>query len=269
MRELDDIDQRLDLARLGLSSTPDARVRVRSRLAARGAFSPAGRFANARHGIPKLVTATLVGVSFAGGYWLRDIQVAETLREPPRVVVQAPAADAPPSSAVETSLRASDSQAAPSARPARAEPDTHVERQVTPPVASPTHQREPAVSPSDRRPAARPPSPAPTSRAAVTSGELALLRRTERAIRAGDPTLALILLDQLDRDYPRSALGEERAAARILVECARSGELARPEAVRFLERRPGTVYSDRIIRACRLEAAHAAEASADVLPDGH
>jgi hypothetical protein len=268
MRELDDIDTRLDLARLALSSTPDARARVRGRLAARGAFSRAGAFSNARHGVPKLVSAALVGVSFAAGYWLRDIQVAEPRPGLPSVVDRAPSADAPSSPAVEASSpRVSDLPTTVPARPDGAEPETRVGGQVAPPVAS--RQHEPPVSPSERRPAARHTSSASSSTAAVTSGELALMRRAERAIRAGDPTLALILLDQLERDYPRSVLGEERAAARILVECLRSGDLAQPEAVRFLEKRPSSVYSDRIIRACRLEAAGPSESSTDVLSNGH
>jgi hypothetical protein len=279
MREFDDIDQRLDWARLGLSSTPEAKARVRSRLAARGAFSRAGTFANPRHGVPKLVTAALVGVGFATGYWLRGIQVAEPFGERPSVIAQAPATDAPRAPAAEgSSPRASDLPAPTPVRSDGVKPDALVERQVVPPVVSPTPHYEPAVPPSERGPAARhprelgreeQPSRASASRAAATSGELALLRRAERAIRTGDPTLALILLDQLERDYPRSALGEERAAARILVECARSGELARPEAVRFLAQRPSSVYSDRIIRACRLEVARASESSTEVLSNGH
>jgi hypothetical protein len=261
MTELDeDLDQRLGRARLGLSSTLDARARVRARLAARGAFSPAGAaggaLETARRGVPALVSAALVVASFAAGYWLRDVR--ETERRLEAVVEQTaspsddarrPAADQPP-----PAMRSPE----PSHLLSDAVPSAHREPKPAPPTARRRRRDELPAR------AAENPANAPT-----TSGELALLRRAERAIRAGDPALALILLDQLERTHPKSALGEERTAARILVECARSGELAKPEAARFLEKHPSSVYSDRIVRACRLEASGISESSADVRSSGH
>jgi hypothetical protein len=261
MRELEDLDRRLDLARLGLSSTPDARTRVGRGLAARGAFSQGGSPATPRHGVSKLVSAALVGISFAAGYGLRHLQPSE-IREAPAVVVE----PIPPLAASPSPTPAA---AAPHLEPLAATATARLEPNRARALSGkPLEGQPPTVS--ERRSAARGPgSPAAAGRATTTSGELALLRRAERALRAGDPALALILLDQLERAYPVSALGEERTAARILVDCARSGELAKPEAARFLEKRPSSMYSDRILRACHLEATGAAESSADVFSGGH
>jgi hypothetical protein len=264
MRELEDLDRRLDLARLGLSSTPDARTRVRRGLSTRGAFSPARSLATPRHRVPKLVSAALMGISFAAGYGLRHIQPSEIRGAPAGVV--APAAPLVSSPAPSPSgERASVLVPEPSAAPATARLEPNRARAEG---GAPLERRPSSVS--EGRPAAHGlGSASAAGGATTTSGELALLRRVERALRTGDPALALILLDQLERAYPVSALGEERTAARILVDCARSGELAKPEAARFLEKHPSSVYSDRILRACHLEANGEPGSSTDVFSGGH
>jgi hypothetical protein len=262
MREIEDLDQRLELARLGLSSTPGARTRVGRGLAARGAFSrDASSVAAPSHGVPKLLSAVLMGLGFAAGYALRDLQPSE-VREAPVSVVE-PSAPSP------SSASAAPAAGAPlperrAATPAPPELEPEPTRATT---RKPLEKRPAAAS--ERRPSARATGSTAADGASTTAGELALLRRAERALRGGDPALALILLDQLERAYPVTALGEERTAARILVDCARSGELAKPEAARFLEKHPSSVYSDRVLRACHLEAADAAESSADAFSDGH
>jgi hypothetical protein len=89
--------------------------------------------------------------------------------------------------------------------------------------------------------------------------EVALLERVERAIRAGEPNLALALLAQLDQEIAVAALPEERAAARVLALCVRAGARAhgsleateaKASAERFLAASPASVYADRIRSSC-------------------
>jgi hypothetical protein len=86
------------------------------------------------------------------------------------------------------------------------------------------------------------------------AGELALLRRVEKSLRANDPTLALALLDELDERFPRTSLGEERLAARVIAHCAVGDGGARLRAESFLRERPGSVYAERVQTACTVSA---------------
>jgi hypothetical protein len=283
MNETDDLDQRLQLARLGLASTADARARVRDGLVARGAFSAArsapsacaparvGTLATSKRGGALVISVALMGASFAGGYLLRDVREGEAARATSSVVEPtraAPPEAALPEAAPPEAASPAPSAASPTPQPPRAlAPEPLKQPERAPPRARP-ERSDPLRATVAARRATRSSSPS-TSDAAPPSSELSRLRRAERAIRSGDPALALLLLDQLDRAYPTSALGEERAAARILVECARSGELGKPEAKRFLEQHRSSVYFDRIVRACRLEDPMPTESAADVGAGGH
>jgi hypothetical protein len=90
--------------------------------------------------------------------------------------------------------------------------------------------------------------------AADPAGELVLLRRVEKSLRANDPALALALLDELDERFPRTALGEERLAARVIAHCAVGDGGARLRAESFLRERPGSVYAERVQTACTVSA---------------
>jgi hypothetical protein len=81
--------------------------------------------------------------------------------------------------------------------------------------------------------------------------ELRILRRVERAQRAGNPSLALALLDELDRESPRGKLMEERAAARSVAQCSSTfGDSRAALLARFRARYPTSVYSPRVEGAC-------------------
>jgi hypothetical protein len=97
--------------------------------------------------------------------------------------------------------------------------------------------------------------PMPSSSPAVgesgLDAELRTLRRVERAQRAGNPRLALALLDELDLEQPRGQLMEERAAARAVAECQSTFGPARSVvAGRFRERYGSSVYLPRVEAAC-------------------
>jgi hypothetical protein len=83
--------------------------------------------------------------------------------------------------------------------------------------------------------------------------ELALLTRIDRAIRADEALLASTLLAELAQRYPTSPLIEERAAARLLVDCALHEPTARARADRFVREHAASVYVERIRSSCALE----------------
>ena len=91
-------------------------------------------------------------------------------------------------------------------------------------------------------------TPSPAESLAV---ELRALRNTERALRDGNPGLALAFLSDLDRQVPHGQLAEERDAMSTLARCARGD---RPIGVdlggEFIERHPTSVYRARVEQAC-------------------
>lgn len=82
--------------------------------------------------------------------------------------------------------------------------------------------------------------------------ELSMLRRAERAIRAGEPLLALGLLRELDERFPNGRLKEERTAARTMARCQRALDAeARSQAAAFDARYPHSVYGERVRALCK------------------
>lgn len=77
------------------------------------------------------------------------------------------------------------------------------------------------------------------------------LREAQRALRGGDTTTALRLLDEQDARHGSGALAQERSAARVLALCE-SGrvERARQVARAFAERYPRSPLLGRVTNAC-------------------
>jgi hypothetical protein len=180
--------------------------------------------------------ALLLGVGLGAGFWLG--------RETSLPATRAPAAieAAPSPSAV--------ARAAPAAPPPAppATPGPLETRQVLK-VSEPSPLAEPR----------RPPPRARATRKAVAPNplneELALLRRVERALRNGDPALALALLGELDERFPESRLVEERQAAKLMAHCRQGSADAVARAHAFLHDSPASVYRQRVQSACGLDAA--------------
>ena len=78
------------------------------------------------------------------------------------------------------------------------------------------------------------------------------VQRVERALRTGDPALALALLGELDERFPESRLVEERLAARHMADCRLEAPDAVARARRFLDEHPLSVYRQRLQLACAL-----------------
>jgi hypothetical protein len=163
---------------------------------------------------------------------------------------------------------------------AQAAPSAPSQREVA--QRSDAAREDAALGPATPLVAAAPASPPVAARRAIPSAnaaasaitamgesdldeELRTLRRVERAQRAGNPRLALALLDELDRDQPRGKLLEERAAARAVAECQSSfGEARSVIAERFSKRYGSSVYLTRVKVACaETERGPAGDSSAE------
>jgi hypothetical protein len=132
---------------------------------------------------------------------------------------------------------------------------------AAPPIAPPAERAVPEAQPPLAPPApvashrggrtARHGSESATPADSSLTVELRALRNTERALRDGNPGLALAFLEELDRQVPHGQLTEERDAAGTLARCARGDH---PFGVNlgdeFVRRYPASVYRARVEQAC-------------------
>jgi hypothetical protein len=82
--------------------------------------------------------------------------------------------------------------------------------------------------------------------------EVRQLRRVERAIRDGNPRLALAIVDNLDRDVPRGQLLHERRAARLMASCQLDVATSAAAAASFVAQNPSSAYAPRLRELCEL-----------------
>jgi hypothetical protein len=107
------------------------------------------------------------------------------------------------------------------------------------------------------------------ARSSALDAEIDLLRDARSALRAGDASRALGLVDTHDRLYPAGALAEDAAAQRVYALCA----LGRAEESRALSRRflvvyPASPYAPSVRASCADLPAGPSEAR-DRPPAGH
>jgi hypothetical protein len=188
-----------------------------------------------------LVAGAIAAASGGTGYWaghragLRDARPVPSVaslappgvraleREPPSPVAPSPASDVPSSAVPSSPASDAPSSAVPSLVPSRhgVHGARHESGSQTPPQ---------------------------TEALAI---EVRALRNAERALRDGNPGLALAFLQELDRRVPNGQLVEERDAAGTLARCARGDHpFGVNLAVEFTERHPGSVYLGRVEQSC-------------------
>jgi hypothetical protein len=266
------LEQDLALARQALRGPAAMKARVRERLAAEAGLSPNAasepraptpleRLLRRVKQRPGLATVTLLmGLSFGAGFWLGQHPSASS----PGADPPGPTTRALPTEVVSGLAVARSEASAPAPEKVEPAPDPAPAPDLSPAPAVPR-----SATPTRARGAARAPAAvlhesswrgaAEGRESDALAGEVALLERTERAIRKGDAALALGLLDELDEKFPAAALPEERRAAHVLASCARDVANGDPSAAsalarRFLAESPGSVYAARIREACSAPA---------------
>jgi len=245
----DRVDGYLQLTRRAYTPSPELRERVQMRLQA-GALplavpapfvgaSPAGSQTLRRRVANLALSGAALALGLAGGYTLRPAVGDPPPLPQPRFSQQllAPEVEAP-----------RDTPATPGWAPSAAR--LH-EPAVSEPAPARSRRPVRAAVPHRLQPQ---PDDVPVS-ARGPNEELALLARAERAVRAGNSALALVLIAELEARFPRSGFLEERRAIELVAHCsARAGD-ARSRAERFLREHPRSVYAERVAELCPLEPA--------------
>jgi hypothetical protein len=287
MIESSSVRRALSLVREEISPTRDDKARLRARIvlpaaltaqesggqnaaqraaAARGAGAHAAapvssltRWAalKAAGSVGAAAGLTLLGMGGGVGFWLGHEVALERVRsvvalEAPAARLETPRPDTrlPDTRLPDTQLP--DTQLSMLERRASAEPASSAE---APPSAATGALAPVPPSEAEQRRTEVPPRAHAARRRSEPNpldGELALLRRVERALRNNDPAFARALLGELDERFPDSRLGEERSAARRIADCRSSEPGASDGAREFLREHRASVYRQRIVLACAL-----------------
>jgi hypothetical protein len=118
--------------------------------------------------------------------------------------------------------------------------------------ASTAQGRSASLPTGDSKEVIMPDMPTPPATPDELRAETDALRLAQRALRDGDATRALALLDEQDRSYRSGLLGQERAAARVMALCqAGQADQARAEAASFERRFPRSPLVPRVRSSCR------------------
>lgn len=119
----------------------------------------------------------------------------------------------------------------------------------------PAPEAQPAPEKSALRPLAHAGAPVPSGEPPSLDEEVRQLRRIERAIRDGNPRLALVLAEELERALPAGQLLIERRAAVMMAECQLRVEGAQARAALFIAGNPGSPFAARLRELCEMGAA--------------
>jgi hypothetical protein len=82
--------------------------------------------------------------------------------------------------------------------------------------------------------------------------EVRQMRRIERAIRDGNPRLALVLSEELDQAVPQGQLMLERRVATLMASCQLGSDGATGRATDFTQQNPNSSYAERLRQICKL-----------------
>ena len=93
-------------------------------------------------------------------------------------------------------------------------------------------------------------SAAPALNADTLAEETRLLRDADQALRAGNASRALTLLDAHAAQFPHGALAPERSAERMIARCL-LGEVDAAGAAAYLSAHPNSPFTARIRDACK------------------
>jgi hypothetical protein len=131
-------------------------------------------------------------------------------------------------------------------------PKTAVEDVAAP--EAPKAEAEPVPAKRPHR-AARP-DPYEKMDAASIAEEVALLRKAQSALQAGDSAKSLDAIDELEANHASGVLREERQAARVLALCAAGrADEARALGRAFIAKHPKSIQAPRVRASCAFEAA--------------
>jgi len=128
------------------------------------------------------------------------------------------------------------------------------------PVEAPTlpvTSEEQPQTPSDPGPSTLPharadkPNDAPLPSEPTIDEEVKLMNGAQLALRSGNPSHALQLLNEDARRFPNGKLASARAVAHMVALCRLGrGDEARLEAERFLAKNPSSPFADRVKAVC-------------------
>jgi len=264
---MDPVDRTVLLARAALSPSGADDERARRALglgpnalaASPSAARPGARVwtaLRASGGAGVAIAALLVGLGFAGGFWVGHRESPVAALAPAASSVAAPEPQATLEAAAVPAPRDAEDHAALAGRSERAS-EARTAFPAPPRAVGSAPRAHLALGSSKAAARAARPDAAAGAPRLDPGEELALLRRIERSLRSGEAALALALLGELTERFPETRLDEERAAASVLVHCALRDPGARQRAEAFLSERAASVYTDRVRSSCSIEGATA------------
>ncbi|WP_394845750.1 hypothetical protein LZC95_53065 [Pendulispora brunnea] len=232
--------------------TEDDRARIRARVArkialgacAAGAASATSKTLTAGTGgflTKAVVSVAIVGTVGVGAtHWVASHSDPSTCKIVS--VVSAPASVAPIARGV--------SKPGPAAVMHEEPAEVHEVPSPAPPPSTVIARKHPVPKASAIEPAVPAPSAERVDPLAMVD-EVDVLARAHEALARGDGPLALALVEEHGRRFPKSALAEERAAVHVFALCAsgRGADAAR-EGAQFLEKHPRSPLAERVRGSC-------------------
>lgn len=170
---------------------------------------------------PKLLALFAVAIAGHTAYVREQHRVEPFASRVPHAALATPA---PPSSAV----------------PSLAEPQPVARVATESPVTRAPQRAKPRLARAALSPAA----------AVDLEAEMRWVRGADGALRAGNVSAALALLDAHARAFPSGSLAEEREGLRLVAACQSGSDEAKRAAARFLERAPRSLLAGRLRAAC-------------------